>query len=152
MAMAGNSVAGANFAAYDGSDPLVNIAATGQTESYAPGDDGDLKKGVAWPEARFIDNGDGTVTDGLTGLTWLKRCGMLCAGGVVCGAQGCEWAGQREVRIGGRLGCGRVAVAEPGGAREPDRCVGIESGADGGESVHECFEWNLLDVDRVFRR
>lgn len=77
MATAGNTVAGANFAAYDGSDSLVNIAATGQTESYAPGDDGDLKKGVAWPEARFKDNGDGSVTDGLTGLTWLKDAGCF---------------------------------------------------------------------------
>jgi hypothetical protein len=34
--------------------------------------DGDLKKGVAWPNPRFTDNGDGTVTDNLTGLIWLK--------------------------------------------------------------------------------
>ena len=45
---------------------------TGQTVSYALGDDGDLQKGVMWPVPRFTDNGSGTVTDNLTGLIWLK--------------------------------------------------------------------------------
>ena len=48
-------------------------AKTGQTTSYATGDDGDLEKGVAWPNPRFTDNGNGTVTDNLTGLIWLKN-------------------------------------------------------------------------------
>jgi hypothetical protein len=47
-------------------------AKTGQTTGYASGDDGDLEKGVAWPNPRFTDNGNGTVTDNLTGLIWLK--------------------------------------------------------------------------------
>jgi hypothetical protein len=50
----------------------VQLPATGQTISYAAGDDGDLKKGVLWPSPRFHDNGNGTVTDNLTGLIWLK--------------------------------------------------------------------------------
>jgi hypothetical protein len=36
------------------------------------GEDGELQAGVAWPSPRFTDNGDGTVTDNLTGLVWLK--------------------------------------------------------------------------------
>lgn len=48
------------------------VPRTGQTESFAAGDDGDLQKGVAWPGLRFIDNGDGTVSDTLTGLVWLQ--------------------------------------------------------------------------------
>jgi len=32
-----------------------------------------MRKGVAWPNPRFTDNGNGTVTDNLTGLIWLKR-------------------------------------------------------------------------------
>ena len=48
------------------------IPKTGQTTSYSTGDDGDLEKGVPWPNPRFIDNGDGTITDNLTGLIWLK--------------------------------------------------------------------------------
>ncbi|MDD2856341.1 MAG: DUF1566 domain-containing protein, partial [Desulfuromonadaceae bacterium] len=45
---------------------------TGQTVSYAAGDDGALQPGIASPVPRFVDNAKGTVTDTLTGLTWLK--------------------------------------------------------------------------------
>ena len=50
----------------------VNLPKTGQKTSYATGDDGALRKGVSWASPRFTDNGDGTVTDNLTGLVWLK--------------------------------------------------------------------------------
>ena len=49
------------------------VPKSGQTSSNATGDDGDLQRGVAWPDPRFTDNGDGTVTDNLTGLIWLKN-------------------------------------------------------------------------------
>jgi hypothetical protein len=58
---------------YDLIGQRAPVPKTGQTESYATGDDGDLEKGVAWPSSRFTDNGDGTVTDNLTGLIWLKN-------------------------------------------------------------------------------
>lgn len=48
------------------------VPKTGQTQSYATGDDGDFQMGVEWPNPRFTDNGDGTVTDNLTDLIWLK--------------------------------------------------------------------------------
>jgi hypothetical protein len=48
------------------------VAKTGQTTSYLAGDDGDLEKGIASPSPRFIDNGDETVTDNLTGLMWTQ--------------------------------------------------------------------------------
>ena len=48
------------------------VGKTGQTTSHATEDDGDLEKGVVWPNPRFTDNNDGTVTDNLTGLIWLK--------------------------------------------------------------------------------
>jgi hypothetical protein len=40
-----------------------------------PGDreDSKLRRGVLWPVPRFVDNGNGTVTDKLTGLIWLKN-------------------------------------------------------------------------------
>jgi len=66
--------------------PCCSVPKTGQSLSFYPGDDGDLQRGMAWPNPRFTDNGDGTVTDNLTGLIWLKnancfgdefgRCGM----------------------------------------------------------------------------
>ncbi|MBN1887427.1 MAG: DUF1566 domain-containing protein [Thermoflexales bacterium] len=49
------------------------VPKTGQTTSYATGDDGDLEKGVAWPSPRFITSTTGVVTDTLTGLVWLKN-------------------------------------------------------------------------------
>jgi hypothetical protein len=67
------SLTGADFNAFDHNNAPVALARTGQVTSYAPGDDGDLQKGVAWPTARFMDNQDGTVTDHLTGLIWLKN-------------------------------------------------------------------------------
>jgi hypothetical protein len=51
---------------------IIHLPKTGQTSSYDTGDDGDLEKGAALPKPRFNDNGDGTVTDNLTGLIWLK--------------------------------------------------------------------------------
>jgi Protein of unknown function (DUF1566) len=53
--------------------PVAPVPQTGQTTLYATGDDGDLQAGVAWPVPRFTDNGNGTVTDTLTGLIWLKQ-------------------------------------------------------------------------------
>ena len=54
------------------SGPLAPVAKTGQTTSYAAGDDGDLEKGVGMASGRFVDNNNGTVTDKQTGLIWLK--------------------------------------------------------------------------------
>ena len=48
----------------------VHLPKTGQTTSYSAGDDGDVQAGVEWPDPRFTDNGDGTITDHLTGLMW----------------------------------------------------------------------------------
>ena len=36
------------------------------------GQDGEYRVGTKWPTSRFHDNYDGTVTDRLTGLTWLQ--------------------------------------------------------------------------------
>jgi hypothetical protein len=77
VALPNASLSGANFAAYDGTNPAVSVAATGQTASYASGDDGALQKGIAWSTARFTDNQDGTVTDHLTGLIWLKNASCI---------------------------------------------------------------------------
>jgi hypothetical protein len=75
--LANGSLAGADFDAYDGSNPLVSLPGTGQQTSYAAGDDGALKKGALWPEDRFVNNQDGTVTDNLTGLIWLQNAGCF---------------------------------------------------------------------------
>ena len=51
----------------------ARVAKTGQTKSYADGDDGYLGTGAGKVNPRFTDNIDGTVTDNLTGLIWLKN-------------------------------------------------------------------------------
>ncbi|MBF0563659.1 MAG: DUF1566 domain-containing protein [Nitrospirae bacterium] len=65
----------------------VNLQQTGQIECwdqfgnliscYNSGQDGDLRCGVPWPNPRFIDNNNGTITDNLTGLIWLKKANCL---------------------------------------------------------------------------
>jgi hypothetical protein len=55
------------------------VPQTGITTSYGVGDDGALHKGVPWPNPRFTDNDDGTVTDNLTKLIWLKDAGCAVA-------------------------------------------------------------------------
>jgi len=63
--------------------PPAPVPRTGQTLCYkatgpgvadcaGSGQDGDALSGVAWPNPRFADNGDQTVTDRLTGLAWTR--------------------------------------------------------------------------------
>jgi hypothetical protein len=54
-------------------DTPAPVAKTGQQKSYETGDDGDKKRGIAWPDPRFTGNNNGTVTDNLTGLIWRKN-------------------------------------------------------------------------------
>lgn len=69
-------------AAVAGSAPVEDTGqqtcydSTGATADEVPcagtGQDGEKQAGVDWPAPRFTDNRDGTVTDNLTGLIWLK--------------------------------------------------------------------------------
>lgn len=75
------------------------VPKTGQTTSYAAGDDGDLEKGVAWPVPRFtICANTNCVQDNLTGLHWTLSANMastntLAANVGLSDAVGtCTWA------------------------------------------------------------
>ena len=57
----------------------AEVPKTGQTTSHATGDDGDLQRGVVWPNPRFTNNGNGTVTDNLTGLMWARNANIFGA-------------------------------------------------------------------------
>jgi hypothetical protein len=69
---------------------MALVSQTGQTQCWdttgalidclGTGQDGNLRAGVAWPNPRFIDNGDGTVKDNLTKLVWLKNAGCEALG------------------------------------------------------------------------
>ena len=52
------------------SDVATGMPGTGQTTIYAAGDDGDVRAGGL---LSYTDNGDGTVTDNRSGLTWEKK-------------------------------------------------------------------------------
>ena len=56
---------------------VAPVEKTGQTTRYETGDDGDLERGVPWPNPRLTDNQDGTVTDNLTGLVWLTKANCI---------------------------------------------------------------------------
>ena len=66
---------------------VMCLPKTGQTTCYkdngseidceGTGQDGELQKGVDWPDPRFIDHGDNTTTDNLTGLMWAKNANLL---------------------------------------------------------------------------
>ncbi len=75
--LTGEKVKGANFTAMSGSDKIVELSQTGASVSYASGDDADLHKGVALPGTRLKDNQNGTITDTLTGLIWMKNAGCF---------------------------------------------------------------------------
>ncbi len=87
------------------------VAKTGQTTSYATGDDGDLEKGVAWPSPRFTDNSNNTVTDNLTGLVWLKDAN--CAGALMTWSDALTWVatlkGDNTMCINTKLNDGSLA-------------------------------------------
>jgi hypothetical protein len=57
---------------YDGSGAIIACAGSGQ--------DAETQNGVSWPTPRFTANGDGTVTDNLTGLIWLENASAVPAG------------------------------------------------------------------------
>ena len=53
---------------YDTNGVVISCPGTGQ--------DGDIQAGVPWPSPRFIDHGNDTVTDNLTGLMWTKNANL----------------------------------------------------------------------------
>ena len=55
----------------------VALPATGQLASYAAGDDGHLRLGVPQPAPRFRAAGDGSVSDDLTGLSWVRDANLI---------------------------------------------------------------------------
>jgi hypothetical protein len=72
-----------------------------------------LETGVAWPNPRFTDNRNGTITDNLTGLIWLKNAN--CAGEL-------KWADALHVSNVLEHGtCGLTDGSSPGDWRLPTR-------------------------------
>jgi quinol monooxygenase YgiN len=98
------------------------------------GQDGDIQAGVPWPDPRFTDNADGTVTDNLTGLVWLKNgnpfgfrtwqqaldeCNKLASGqyGLSDGSKRGDWRLPNIKEIESLVDYGRVAPCLPDGGK-----------------------------------
>ncbi len=77
ITMPAHDVRTVNFTVLRAGDKIVSLPRSGQTQSYASGDDFAAQRGVSWPQARFVDNLNGTVTDRLSGLVWLKNAGCF---------------------------------------------------------------------------
>ena len=56
---------------------LFGTAKSGQLTSYYAYDDGSTQKGYPKTPPRFVDNGDGTITDKASGLMWVKEPGAI---------------------------------------------------------------------------
>jgi hypothetical protein len=102
---------------------MISCAGTGQ--------DGDLQKGVASPSPRFTDNGDGTVTDNLTGLMWAKDANLTLetktwqdaidySNNLTLGSQGCgtsytDWRLPNRNELKSLVDAGNYSPSLPGG-------------------------------------
>ena len=111
-------------------DPPAPVAKTGQTISYRTGDDGYYEKGVASPSPRFTENGDGTITDNLTGLMWAKDANLtgsmnwsdaidyannLSLGSYECGASYIDWRLPNVKELQSLIDFGNLGPALPTG-------------------------------------
>jgi len=100
------------------------VEKTGQTTSYRTGDDGDKEAGESWPNPRFTDNSDGTVTDNLTGLIWLKQ------------------ADYNSIASGGQTGTANWNTAV-------DFCKELKDGDCGLTDSSSAGEWRLPNVKEL---
>jgi hypothetical protein len=84
------------------------VPKTGQTASLVSGDDGDLQRGVVWPVPRFTSNGNGTVTDNLSGLIWLQQSNTCV--GPVASANGTSATWQQALDFANALAAGACGL------------------------------------------
>jgi hypothetical protein len=116
----------------------VQLMATGFWVAYQAGDDGSVQAGVGLTSARFIDNGDGTLTDSMTGLVWLKRADAIQL----------PWA-QAVAAVNALADgqCGLTDHSTPGQWRMPNRHE-MESLADRMQANHaDWFNFTFLLAD-----
>jgi hypothetical protein len=115
------------------SDLDQRLPATGQTTSYAAGDDGEIRAGAA---LRYRDNGDGTITDKNTELMWEKK--DQASGGLHNWNNAYPWLGTCSNNAGRT--CGSNAECEGGAACTP-----------AGGARYTIFQWVAqLDTRRCF--
>ena len=94
-------------------DGPASVPKTGQETPYWPRDDGWYEKGVEWPIVRFNNNGNGTVTDNLTGLIWLRNAQCFEQGDWFLAINNCDQLASRH--------CGLSDGSVTGDWRLPNR-------------------------------
>ncbi|MFN3480896.1 MAG: DUF1566 domain-containing protein [Thermodesulfovibrionales bacterium] len=104
----------------------VNLPQSGQKKCYdasgteiacpGTGQDGEKQAGVAWPSPRFTDNGNGTITDNLTGLVWLKDAN--CANAVRTWSQ--ALSDVNELNTSGTMNGNNCGDTSNGGSHQTD--------------------------------
>jgi hypothetical protein len=91
----------------------VPVTRTGQTDCYDSagtqigcthtGQDGELRTGMAWPQPRFTDGGNGTVRDNLTALVWTKDAqhikGTMAWADALATCNDLDFAGHNDWRL-----------------------------------------------------
>jgi hypothetical protein len=100
---------------------------TGQTQSSRSGDDGDVRAG--WPgTTRFINNGNNTVQDRATCLTWVREVPKIIPGGSGAAVGKGNWADNTAYAVGdvvndgGAMYCCIQAHTGPGdGSTQPSK-------------------------------
>jgi hypothetical protein len=83
-----------------------DLPKTGQTITRVTGDDGYYQKGSK-ANPRFVDNGDGTISDRVTRLMWVKdgsgagcnNGGVLSFDNAIAFAEGLDFAGHQDWRM-----------------------------------------------------
>jgi hypothetical protein len=136
--------------------PPAPVPKTGQTNSYAAGDDGDLQKGVAWPDPRFtVQENTNVAQDNLTGLMWtrdaklfemmdwtnaVKKCNSLNYGGYA------DWRLPNKRELLSLLDAGRGDPALPVG----HPFINIQREFYWSSTIHEFFEGYAANADMCF--
>ena len=105
---AGNIVSGTTIFGVEGSAETGGgggVPKTGQTTSYADYDDGYYEKGLPTSGDHYTNNGDGTITDNVTGLEWVANPTAAGVGGTyswadaITACEGLTYAGHSDWRL-----------------------------------------------------
>jgi len=110
------------------STAIAPVPKTGQAECWSDiaipsipcagtGQDGEFQKGVALPIPRFTDNNNGTITDNLTGLIWLKNA---TCGGVGYIIQPTAYVYVAELNSSGTMNGNNCGDTSNGGSHQTD--------------------------------
>lgn len=114
------------------------LQSTGQYVTYLAGDDGSIQSGVPLTYPRFVDKGDGTVVDTVTGLVWLKQADCITD----------TWAGAiTAVNALSSGQCGLTDGSTPGSWRIPSRTELLSLSDRNENNLADFFDHTYFNLD-----